>query len=508
MSTSGDTAAHGSRTADLAARVDAAERALTIAAGRVAGPVVERVSAAIAGVRERLALGVDHTVVALVGGTGSGKSSLFNAVCGLEFADVGVRRPTTAQVTACVWGSAGDALLDWLGVDVDRRIQRESELDADAEAALRGLVLLDLPDHDSVESANRQVVDRLLPMVDLLVWVVDPQKYADDALHSGYLRRLAGHENAMVVVLNQMDTVPVEVRGRLQADVARLLTEDGLVGVRVQSASARTGQGVGDLRNLLAEVASRRSTAAVRAGAEVTDAATLLGGQVGPGEPGAADLPVTAAVDALAAAAGLAAVADAVQAVVRAGGHTQPAFGVVQLDTVELARTSWLATVGTELPARWQLALGDQVASTDDLRQAVDKQLATIGVATRRSRAATALTVTGAVAALIAVATGVLVWTGGAAPGWAAGGALPLGWGALALVVGSAALLVRRHDARRRAAAVRRDGRTALEEIVHALLVGPTVDVLAEHREVRELVAAAGRRQPPTGSPAVGASPA
>ena len=36
------------------------------------------------------------------------------------------------------------------------------------------------------------------------MWGLDPQKYADDALHSGYLRRLVGHEASMLVVLNQV----------------------------------------------------------------------------------------------------------------------------------------------------------------------------------------------------------------------------------------------------------------------------------------------------------------
>ena len=45
----------------------------------------------------------------------------------------------------------------------------------------------------------------MVELVDLLVWVADPQKYADAALHDGYLRPLAGHGDAMVVVLNQAD---------------------------------------------------------------------------------------------------------------------------------------------------------------------------------------------------------------------------------------------------------------------------------------------------------------
>ena len=49
------------------------------------------------------------------------------------------------------------------------------------------MVLLDLPDHDSVNADNRAIVDRVVPMADLLVWVMDPQKYADNAVHSAYL---------------------------------------------------------------------------------------------------------------------------------------------------------------------------------------------------------------------------------------------------------------------------------------------------------------------------------
>ncbi len=141
---------------DVAAKAKALETALEVGGDRLDPAAREGALAAIARTAERLRLGGEHTVVARVGATGSGKSSLFNALSGMEMADVGARRPLTAEPMACVWGD-DDArpLLDWLGVPPGRRVRRESVLDADREAPLHGLVLLDLPDHDSTAVAHR-----------------------------------------------------------------------------------------------------------------------------------------------------------------------------------------------------------------------------------------------------------------------------------------------------------------------------------------------------------------
>jgi len=100
-------------------------------------------------------LGLGYTVVAFAGATGVGKSSLFNAVAGMQLSPAGHLRPTTGEAHACIWEVGGrhvgsDRLLDWLGVARGHRFLRESVLDADREAPLRGLVLLDLPDVDSI----------------------------------------------------------------------------------------------------------------------------------------------------------------------------------------------------------------------------------------------------------------------------------------------------------------------------------------------------------------------
>ena len=79
----------------------------------------------------RLRLSATHTVVAIAGATGSGKSSTFNALTGLELSAVGVRRPTTSWATACVWGRDGaDELLEWLGIPPRHQTTRDSMLDS------------------------------------------------------------------------------------------------------------------------------------------------------------------------------------------------------------------------------------------------------------------------------------------------------------------------------------------------------------------------------------------
>ncbi|MBQ1015895.1 50S ribosome-binding GTPase, partial [Micromonospora sp. M51] len=186
----------------LIARLDAVRRFLTAVDGLLPDGDLVPAHTLVERAGTRLALSRDHTVVALAGATGSGKSSLFNALARLELSPVGVRRPTTGVTHACVWGPLEGAnhLLDWIGVLPRHRFVRESALDADDETALHGLILLDLPDFDSVQRSHRLEVDRLLGLVDQVVWVVDPQKYADRVIHDSYLREFHRHRDVTVVV--------------------------------------------------------------------------------------------------------------------------------------------------------------------------------------------------------------------------------------------------------------------------------------------------------------------
>jgi 50S ribosomal subunit-associated GTPase HflX len=254
------------RELSLTDRLAALREAVGVAEGRLEVPEVGTARSLLAKAGAREALG-DATVVALAGATGSGKSTLFNALSGAEVSTPGVRRPTTGVAHASVWGEHGaDRLLDWLEVPRRHRVD-------DPDPALDGLVLLDLPDHDSVRLENRLEVDRLVQLVDVLVWVLDPQKYADDAVHTRYLAPLAGHSGVLLVVLNQVDRLDEAAAAACLADLRRLLDEEGLAGTPVLPTAARTGLGLPELRRELARRVGARKAATDRLTADARAAA-------------------------------------------------------------------------------------------------------------------------------------------------------------------------------------------------------------------------------------------
>jgi len=276
---------------NLSGRLDALAEIIRIARPRegqdgFAASLLDDSEALLRRAGERLRLSANHTVVALAGGTGSGKSTLFNALSGATFSPVGVTRPTTRHVHACVWGMQGAApLLDWLGVQRRHRYARASALDS-GESALNGLLLLDLPDHDSVVTASMAAVDRLSKLADMLIWVLDPQKYADAAVHNRYLIPLAGHAGVFTVVLNQIDQLSPEQAKDCENDLRRLLDAEGLTDTPLLPVSASTGAGLADLRVLLTDVVGASQAASERISADIDSViggfAVHAAGQVAP----------------------------------------------------------------------------------------------------------------------------------------------------------------------------------------------------------------------------------
>ncbi|MFE1822551.1 GTPase [Streptomyces anulatus] len=261
-----------------------------------------------------------HTVIAVAGATGSGKSTLFNALAGAPISDTGLRRPTTSQPIACSWTDGAAGLLDRLAVP-GRLRRRPHPGPAAFDEALQGLVLVDLPDHDSAATEHRDQVDRVLALVDAVIWVVDPEKYADAALHERYLRPLAGHAEVTFVVLNQTDRLPGEAADLVLDDLRRLLDEDGIAlgehgepGATVMSLSALTGDGVPELREMIGRFVQDRTAATRRLSADIDAAAARLRPvYVAEGRPGLGERAREEFTDRLAEAVGAAAAGQAAE---------------------------------------------------------------------------------------------------------------------------------------------------------------------------------------------------
>jgi GTP-binding protein EngB required for normal cell division len=397
----------------LADRLDILDRLVELGEGRVDRDLMADAGALLARAGERLRLSGEHTVVALAGGTGSGKSSLFNAVCGLELSPTGLRRPMTSLAHACVWGLDGAGpLLDWLGIDARHRYARASALDRDGQVgSLQGLVLLDLPDHDSIRMAHLAEVEKYVGVADLIVWVLDPQKYADFAVHHRYLERLSGHAGVTLVVLNQIDRLEPEEVTECVKDLRRLLEAEGLAKPNVLTASALSGAGVDGFREVLADTVAARQARLDRLIADIDRLVKRFENQYSAAEPPATvdERRAATLVEALADAAGVPAVAESMESayelraldyvgwpIGRLAGrlHSDPlrrmrlgelreelraAFTTpvnAQQAHVDNALQSLTEGVVSDLPAPWQRAVRDAGRSqADELPEALGNSL-------------------------------------------------------------------------------------------------------------------------------------
>jgi hypothetical protein len=154
-------------------------------------------------------------VVAFFGGTGVGKSSLLNRLAGQPIARVGVERPTSHEITVYVHEAVELATLpDHLPVQ-QVRIARH------VDAARREVLWIDMPDIDSTEQANRELVFAWLPHTDLLVYVVSPERYRDDI--GWRVLRERGHRHGWMFVMNHWD----EGAPEQEADLLTILHEAG-----------------------------------------------------------------------------------------------------------------------------------------------------------------------------------------------------------------------------------------------------------------------------------------
>ena len=311
-------------TSPFARSVASLKDAISYGEGRVPETVLLDAAETLERLSQRRELSTEHTVIGFFGATGSGKSTLFNAIAGQNIALSAPTRPTTSTVQAAIWEAEGsEELLNWLGID--KRVYPQTQaLAAEGEATegneaggnnkptggavapnavtepapglfnrirravggrgemrtrTGGLILLDMPDFDSVTTTNRDLAARMMRYVDVLVWVVDPQKYADAVIHRDFMVPLAASGAQALCVLNQADKLaPAEVPAVL-ASLTRLLQAEGteahLLAAPI-AVSARTGEGVDVLRDLLAQVAAAKSLSLQRTDAQLHATASQL----------------------------------------------------------------------------------------------------------------------------------------------------------------------------------------------------------------------------------------
>jgi hypothetical protein len=116
-------------------------------------------------------------LVLLLGGSGTGKSTLFNALAGERLAPVQVTRPTTTAPIAYVHADIPMQRLTAYPPLQHIQVLRHRR------AGLHGKILVDTPDFDTHQAMleHRHIVLDLLPFCDLVLFVVSPEKYVDQA---------------------------------------------------------------------------------------------------------------------------------------------------------------------------------------------------------------------------------------------------------------------------------------------------------------------------------------
>lgn len=200
--------------------LDQYDRVVAAAAQHLPDDVLADVARIARDQRERRAYAGTVLLVGLAGGTGSGKSSLLNALANEEVSPSGAIRPTTSQALAWVPASLVSRL--------EGLFERFDIKDIVVHDLDQPIAIIDLPDVDSVDGRHRRAVAGLLPIIDLVVWVVDPEKYRDRVLHAEHLAPLAMHHERFRFVLNQVDRVAAGDISVLVDDLAAALVADGV----------------------------------------------------------------------------------------------------------------------------------------------------------------------------------------------------------------------------------------------------------------------------------------
>ena len=176
-------------------------------------------------------------LVALVGSTGAGKSTLMNSLVGKQVSATGIRRPTTnSPVLAChpddVRWFAENVFLPTLPRVRQQGLAMPGRdgllVLAASEGMPKGVALLDTPDIDSVVQAHRDFAHQFLDASDLWLFVTTARRYADAAVWE-MLKDARDRGAALALALSR---VPPSSSAELAAHFDAMLEANGLREVR------------------------------------------------------------------------------------------------------------------------------------------------------------------------------------------------------------------------------------------------------------------------------------
>ena len=121
-------------------------------------------------------------IACLVGGTGTGKSTIFNSLAGQSLSKVGSRRPCTREAVALLPQTWEQAFLTCPIVGYKTSLENSADgtvIDLHTTLEDSGFILVDTPDFDSVELHNRIVAEGFFNIADLVIFVTSQEKYGD-----------------------------------------------------------------------------------------------------------------------------------------------------------------------------------------------------------------------------------------------------------------------------------------------------------------------------------------